>query len=144
MNLEELKAKWAKDCIIDEHDLSGAALRTSNLHSEYVNEALNIKLQLVKLQMEISALQVLRGRYFRGEMTTEELKEKGWPQWQYKTLRADVNEMIIASPDVQKLFGRQEYLKIILYFLESVLSEIKARSFNIKNAIEFIKWRSGS
>ena len=144
MNLEELKKKWSVDSNIDVNDLSGAALRSSNLHSEYLQEAITIKLQLVKLQMEISALQVLRGRYFRGEMTSAELAEHGWPQWQYKTLRADVNEMIIASPDVQKLFGRQEYLKIILYFLESVLSEIKARSFNIKNAIEFIKWRSGS
>ena len=144
MNLSELKSKWAQDCIIDEHDLSGAALRTSNLHSQYINEAINVKLQLVKLQMELAQLQVLRGRYFRGEMTSAELADKDWPQWQYKTLKSDILEMIVASPDVQVLLGRQEYLRIILYFLESVLSEIKARSFNIKNAVEFIKWRSGA
>jgi hypothetical protein len=143
MNLSELKNKWAQDCIIDEHDLSGAALRTSNLHSQYINEAINVKLQLVKLQMELAQLQVLRGRYFRGEMTSAELAEKDWPQWQYKTLRADIVSMITASPDVERLLARIEYLHIIGWFLDSVLSEIKARSFNIRNAVEFIKWRSG-
>jgi len=142
--LKELQEKWAIDAVISENDLSGAALRTSNLHSNYVNEALTIKMQLVKLQMEIAQLQVLRGRYFRGEMTSAELKDKDWDQWAYKTLRADVSDMIIASPDMQILLGRQEYLKIILYFLDSVLQEIRARSFNIKNAVDFIRWRSGS
>jgi hypothetical protein len=144
MTLNELKAKWASDCIIDEQDLSGAALRTSQLHSFYISEALSIKMQLVKMQMEIAQLQVLRGRYFRGELTSSELKENEWEQWQFKTLKADINPLILASDDVQKLIGREEYLKIILYFLESVLGEIKSRSFNIKTAVEFIKWRSGS
>jgi len=144
MNLSELQEKWAIDAHIDEHDLSGAALRTSNLHSNYVNEAITIKLKLVKLQMEIASLQVLRGRYFRGEMTTVELKEAGWEQWAYKTLKADIVDMIIASPDMQTLLARQEYLKTIGWFLDSVLGEIRARSFNIKNSIEFLKWRSGN
>ena len=144
MTLDELKQKWALDCVIDETDLSGAALRTSNLHSQYVNEAIDIRLKLVKIQMDIAKLQVERARYFRGEMTTMELKEKGWDQWMYKTLRADINDMILGSPDMQTLLARQEYLKIIQYFLDSVLSEIKSRSFNIRNAMDFLRWRSGA
>jgi hypothetical protein len=144
MTLSELKMQWARDCIIDENDLGGAAIKTSNLHSFYINENINIKLQLVKLQMELATLQVARGRYFRGEMPTAELKEREWEQWNYKTLRADVSDMILASPDVQILLGRQEYLKIIIGFLDSVLGEIKARSFNIRNAIDWAKFRAGN
>lgn len=144
MNLSELKLQWSQDCIIDENDLSGAALRTSNLHSFYINENINVKLQLVKLQMEIATLQVARGRYYRGEIPSAELKEREWEQWNYKTLRADVSDMILASPDVQILLGRQEYLKIIIGFLDSVLGEIKSRSFNIRNAIEWLRFRAGN
>jgi hypothetical protein len=144
MNLSELKLQWARDCIIDENDLGGAAIKTSNLHSFYINENINIKLQLVKLQMELATLQVARGRYFRGEMPTAELKEREWEQWPYKTLRTDVVSMVAASPDVERILARIEYLQIIIWFLDSVLSEIKSRSFNIRNAIEFLKWRSGA
>lgn len=143
MNLKELQDKWAIEAEIPEHDLSGASRKTSNLHSQWINEAISAKLLLVKLQMDIAALQVLRGRYFRGEMSSAELKNSGWDQWQFKTLRSDIADMIIGSPDMQKLLGRQEYLKIMLYFIESVLTEIKARSFHIKNSLDFLRFRAG-
>jgi hypothetical protein len=144
MNLSELKEMWEKDCIIDEDNLGHSAAITPNLHSKYINETMTIKLQLTKLQMDLAQMKVLKGRYFRGEMTSVELSEKGWEQWQYRTLKSDIVDMVEADSDVQKFIVREQYLKSVIYFLESVLSEIKARSFHIRSAIDYVKWRSGA
>jgi hypothetical protein len=77
-------------------------------------------------------------------MTREELASFGWDQWQYKTLRGDVDGLIDAEPDFQKLVTREAYVKTVIYFLESVLQEIKARSFHVKNLIEWSRFRAGA
>ena len=143
MTLDELKAEWEKDCIIDETDLGSASSKGPSLHAKYLNELIAIKLRLTKIQMDIAALKAVKGRYFRGELTTDELKERGWEQWQYRTLKSDIADLIEADKDIQVLLTRDLYLKTIQYFLESVMGEIKSRSFVVKNCIEWQKFRAG-
>jgi hypothetical protein len=76
-------------------------------------------------------------------MTREELKEAGWDQWQYKTLKSEVDALIDADPDYQKLSTREQYIKTCVYFLESVLQEIRSRSFTIKNIVTWQQFRAG-
>jgi hypothetical protein len=143
MNLTELQAAWAVDCVIDEDNPGHSAAITPNLHSKYVNECIQAKLHLTKIQHELIKLQVARARYFRGEMTSDELKERNWPVWQYKSLKNDIGSMIEACEDVQVMVTREAYLKHVIYFCESCLSEIKARSFHTRALIDYLKWRSG-
>ena len=144
MTLDELRAQWAIDCQLNEEDLSGEALKIPMLHSKYLNELINYKLKQTKVQMDIAQLRALKGRYFRGELTTEELKERGWEQWQYRTLKADIEGLLEADPDLQILITRDQFLKTVVYFLESCMTEIKNRNFAIKSAIDWIKWRAGN
>jgi hypothetical protein len=144
MTLDEMRAEWDKDCQLNEEDLSGEALKIPMLHSKYLNELIQYKLKYTKTCMDIAQMRALKGRYFRGELTTDELKERNWAQWQYKTLRSDIPDMVDADPDVQTLIVREQYVKTILYFLESCMGEIKNRNFAIKSAIDWIKYRSGN
>lgn len=144
MTLDELKNQWAVDCEIDDLHLDKATGRSPHLHSFYLNELLNVKLKLTKTQFELQQLKTKKARYFRGEMTSAELQEEGWDQWQYKTLKSDIDQLIEADSQVQTVWARVEYLKAVIYFLESVLNEIRSRSFHIKNIIEFQKFRAGA
>lgn len=144
MNLEELKTEWAKDCVIVEEKLGDAASMTPSLHSKYLNELITMKLKLTKCQMDLAKMEVLKGRYFRGEITTAELQERGWPQWQYRTLKSDIDKLIQGDPEVRTLITKEQYIKTIIYFLESVMGEIKSRSFTIKACIDWVKFRAGS
>ncbi len=144
MTLDEMRSEWDKDCQLDENDLSGEALKIPMLHSKYLNELIQYKLKHTKVLMDIAQLRALKGRYFRGELTTDELKERGWNQWQYKTLKADIEGLIEADSDIQTLIVREQYVKTILYFLESCMSEIKNRNFAIKSALDWIKFRAGN
>jgi prefoldin subunit 5 len=51
--------------------------------------------------------------------------------------------MVEADSDVQKLVTREQYLKSMIYFLESVLGELKSRSFHVRAAIDWMKFRAG-
>lgn len=144
MTLDELREAWASDCEIDQTDLGTASAKSPNLHAKYLDELIHYKLRLTKTQNEIVDYRVKRAKYFRGEMTREELKELGWEQWQYKTLKSEVDSLIDADPEFQKMSTREQYIKTVIYFLESVLSEIRSRQFTIKNMIEWAKFRAGA
>lgn len=144
MTLDELKTAWEQDCNIDELNPDRSSARSPQLHSKYLNELLDYRLKLTKTNFEYSQLKSAKARYFRGEMTKEELDLKGWEQWQYKTLRSDIESMIDADPEAQKIEARVEYLKAVITFIESVMSEIRNRSFHCKNIIEWQKFRAGS
>ena len=144
MTLDELREQWSIDTALNEDDLSGEALKIPMLHSKYLNELINYKLKQTKVHMDIAQLRALKGRYFRGELTTDELKERGWEQWQYRTLKADIDGLLEADPDLQILITRDQFLKTVVYFLESCMTELKNRNFAIKSAIDWIKWRAGN
>lgn len=144
MTLDELRESWIHDCEIDQNDLGTAAARSPNLHAKYLDELINYKLRLTKTQNEIIEYRVKRTRYYKGEMTREELAEAGWDQWQYKTLKSEIDSLIDAESNFQKLSTREQYIKTVIFTLESIMSEIRSRSFTIKNIIEWQKFRAGN
>jgi hypothetical protein len=141
--LDELKQDWAVDCEIQE-DLAAAAIQTPKLHSKYLDQLIEAKLRLTKIANDIAILKVDKGRYFRGEMTKEELTDRGWVQWQYRTLKSDIDGLIEGDADYIKLSTRESYMKVVVSFLESVLGEIKNRNWSIRAAIDYIKFRAGA
>jgi hypothetical protein len=144
MNLDEIRAAWQLDCEIDQNDLGLAAAKSPNLHAKYLDELIQYKLRLTKLQNEIIEYRAKRTRYYKGEMTREELTVAGWDQWQYKTLKSEIDSVIDAEPHFQKLATREQYIRAVIYYLESVLQEIKARSFHVKAIVEWQRFRAGA
>lgn len=143
MNLTELQELWKNDCVIGD-DLGAESIRSPMLHSKYIDELISAKLKLTKLTHELSELKAAKSKYFRGEMTKEELDAKNWMQWQYRTLKSDIPELIDADADIQKIMARESYLKTMIYFLESVLKEIQNRNWAIRTSMDWIKFRAGS
>ena len=142
MTLNELQESWAKDCVIGD-DLGSAAIQSPMLHSKYIDEVISCRMKITKVQHEIAELRAAKSKYFRGEMTKEELAERGWIQWQYRTLKADIGDLIDADVEYQKLLARESYMKTCIYFLESVLGEIKSRQWNIRAALDWARFRAG-
>ena len=143
MTLDELQKAWEEDCVIDDQNPDKASARSPHLHSKYINELIAYKMKLNAIQLSMIELRNVKTKYFRGEMTREELQERGWEQWQYKTLKSEIESLLDADPEIQKLFAREAYVKTAIYFLESVLGEIRTRSFHCKNIITWMQFRSG-
>lgn len=142
MNIDELKAEWAKDTDIGD-DLGEEAIKCSRLHSKYIDLLINSKLKLTQLEHNMAVHRAKMSKYYRGEMTKDELNENNLTQWQYKTLKSDIPELIEAEPEYQKFQARVEYMKTMIYMLESILGEIKSRNFTIRASIDWHKFRAG-
>jgi hypothetical protein len=143
MTLDDLQSEWEKDCEIDSQKIDTESSRSPKLHAKYISELINYKLKLTKTQLDLINLRAKKMKYFRGEMTSEELLEEGWKQWPYRTLKTEIEGLIDSDPDVQKIAAREAYTKTAIMFLESVLGEIRTRSFHCKNIVEFQRFRAG-
>ncbi len=144
MTLDELKQAWSEDCVIDTQDLSTASAISPNLHAKYLGELINYRLKLTKIKNDINEYRALRGKYYRGEMTKDELQENGWDQWHLRTLKSEVDSLIDADKRYIELNTREEYIKTVIFFLESIMYEIRSRSFHVKNSLEWQKFRAGA
>lgn len=143
MLIDKLIEEWEKDCVIDESDIAGSALMTPNLHAKYLKILIDYKLKKVKATSEMSDKRLLKTKYFKSQLTTEELNELGWQAYQFRALKGDIDELLDADPDIQKIKNKIEYCNSAIYLIESVLQEIKSRSFHTRVAMDWIKFRAG-
>ena len=145
MTLEELQNAWSEDCIIDDNHLDRESVNTAKLHSKYLNHLIRYKLQLAKMKADYNTLRQAKYRYYRGEMPREDLQGLGWEQWQgVKPLKNEMEEFLGGDNDLNKLEIKSNYIHCIVEFLESVMNQIKARDWQIRNSIEWKKFISGS
>ena len=86
----------------------------------------------------------VKWKYFRGELSQEELNNLGWDQYLgNQPLNNQMNEVLDSDPDIIKLTDKVEYVEACLYQCEMILKSIQSRSFDIKNAIEWTKFTNG-
>jgi hypothetical protein len=144
MNIEQLQEMWEADCEIDDNYLGEQSTATPKLHAKYVKMLVQIKLKHTKLQSDYNILRKSKFRYFRGEMTRDELQETGWSQWQgVKPLKNEMDEFLTGDADLNQLEVKIKYLETMIYLLESILQQIKARDWQIKTAVEWKKFLAG-
>jgi len=145
MNLEELQQEWKIDTKINELDLSRESLKTPHLHSKYIDHLVGAKRRLSRAKHDLARMAAFKVKYWSGHLTKEELIEYELPQYQYtKPLKSEVEGKLLADEDYIKILDNIEGLEIMIGFLESVMKSIFARSFDIKNSIEWGKFQAGN
>jgi hypothetical protein len=144
MKLTEIQEMWSKDSKINDLDLGKSSTQTAELHAKYLNLLTSSKLQLRKYEAEYLRLRRTKFKYYRGEMTREELEEYGWNQYQgIKPLKNEMDEIINCDEDIIKATDKVEYIKAVLYQLEQIIRSLNGRAWEIKNAIEWTKFTNG-
>jgi len=144
MNIEEIQQMWEQDSIIDDNHLGEASTDTAKVHSKYIKLMVGVKLKLTKARGDYNILRKNKFRYYRGELSREELAELGWQQYQLiKPLKNEMDEFLQGDQDLITLNTRIEYLETMGYLLEGILGQIKARDWQLKNGIEWKKFLAG-
>ena len=145
MRLDEILDEWDKDCVINDNQLGEASIVSAKLHSKYLRHLIDTKGKKTKLESEYQVLRKSKFRYYRGEMTKKELDERGWEQYQYtKPLKNEMDEILKGDDDVVKIQMKLDYLDTMIYALESIMAQIKARDWQIKNGITWKQFLAGS
>lgn len=144
MNLEELYSEWENDCQIDHNHLDTESIRTPNIHSKYLRILMGYKMKLSALRTEYNVLRQKKFRYYRGEMGKAELEENKWEQWQgVKPLKNEMNEFLEGDSDLNRITIKCDYLENMIQGVESIMNQIKARDWQIRNTIEWKKFIAG-
>jgi hypothetical protein len=144
MKLSEIQDLWTKDAKINELDLGKSSIQIAELHAKYLNILTNTKLQLRKCEADYLRLRRSKFKFYRGEMTREELEELGWNQFQgLKPLKNEVEDIVNCDEDVIRCIDKVEYMKAMLYQLEQIIRSLNGRGWEIKNAIEWTKFTNG-
>ena len=105
----------------------------------YSNEELRFKTQ----RFEHSKLVKLKKEYYGGRMSQEELEAVDWEPFQYKLLKADVEQYVDADDNViesKKILALQEEK---VDYLEAVVKGLSTRGYLIKNAIDWKRFTEG-
>ena len=144
MNIEEIQAMWEQDSAIDDNHLGEASTETAKIHSKYIKLMVSVKLRLTKARADYNLLRKNKFRYYRGELSREELAGLGWQPYQLiKPLKNEMDEFLQGDQDLINLNTKIEYLETMGYLLEGILSQIKARDWQLKNGIEWKKFLAG-
>jgi hypothetical protein len=142
--IDELLEEWDIDSKFDDNYIDRESVNVPKLHAKYIRYVMQAKLKNTKLQNEYALLKKIKFRYYRGELTRDELKEYGWDQWQgAKPLKNEIEQFLDGDVDLNTIKVKIEYIGSMIYLLESILNQIKARDWQIKSIIEWKKFLAG-
>jgi len=141
VDLETIQKMWETDSKMDIDNLHTDSLNIPILHGKYHELYNNILLLRKKAEQQRKNIRHERYEYFSGKADPEVYIENPFP----KKIR-DKDTMQKYMDADTKLSGvslKIEYYSVMLDYLESILKQITQRNYQIKNAIDFIKFSSG-
>jgi hypothetical protein len=143
MNIEQLKAQAELDTAIDVSHLDDESSRVPQIHNKYLCILMDEKLILESLESKLKVLKRDKWLYYSGKLSEDELKKKGWEPFELSILKQDLDRFIDSDAEVINLSNKAFLQKEKVNYIESVIKIIANKMWNIRSAIEWIKFTQG-
>lgn len=141
LNLEEIQAMWEKDSKIDPDNLHTESLNIPSLHAKYFELYNTIFLLRKKAEQQKRNIRHERYEYYSGKSDPEVYVENPFPK---KIRDKDTMQKYLdADQKLSSICLKIDYYDTMLTYIESILKMIQNRTYQIKNAIEFMRFNSG-
>jgi len=140
-DLESIQEMWERDAKIDPDNLHTESLNIPVLHSKYYEIYNNIYLLRKKAEQQRKNIRHERYEYFSGKAEPEVYIENPFP----KKIRDKETMQKYLDAD-EKLSGvslKIDYYETMLKYLEEIIKQITNRTYQIKNALEFMRFNAG-
>jgi len=141
VDLETIQRMWSEDAKMDPDNLHTESLNIPILHAKYYELYNNIFLLRKKAEQQKKNIRHERYEYFSGKADPDVYIDNPFP----KKIRDKETMQKYLDAD-EKLSGvslKIDYYDTMLEYLESILKVIQNRTYQIKNAIEFMRFSSG-
>ena len=142
MTHEELLEMWEEDAGIDKTVLDDEALVIPKLHHKYLSLLMNTKAKKIAFIHQLEDVRKQKELYYSGQATADVYKERPF-DLKLKT-KGGIDKHVNTDPDVVKLLQRIEYMDVLIEGLGHIMTQIQWRNQHIKNALEHMKFTSGS
>ena len=143
MKLEEIQELWNRDREIDITELATESIRIPQIHDKYLKIYVDEKIKLRKLQLNLAKISKMKSDYYSGRMSQEELDRLEWQPFLVKVLKGEVNSYVESDDDIIKLKETIALMEEKINYIDSVIRMINNRGFQIKSAIDWIKFKDG-
>ena len=144
MKLEEIQELWNRDREIDIAELAIESVRIPQLHDKYLKIYIDERIKLKSLEFELSKMVRLKNDYYSGRMAKEDLEKLGWEPFLGKILKGEMHSYLEADEDVFRIKTKIVMMEEKINYLDSIVKMINNRGFQIKSAIDWIKFKSGA
>jgi hypothetical protein len=144
MTLVEYLDAWKLDAVIHLDTLDEDAAKVPVLHARWWKYYAAERLRFKNFDRDYQALRHNKHVWYSGKMLDEDRVKLGWPpQPKLIRLREDIEQHVTADADIQKLAADRSLSEETVRFLEDVIKCINKRGYDIKNCIDYLKFKSG-
>jgi hypothetical protein len=140
--LEQILKLWEKDSVIDQTEPSKELLKIPVYHSKYLAILTKHKIASKKAHFDYLRMRKVKWEYFTGKLSQEELDEYGWEPFQF-ALKSDINTYLEADKDLIKLLEKKVYHEESVSVIESIMQELKQRTWQLRDFISWEKFIAG-
>ena len=145
--LSDIQEMWKKDCLIDDIELDASSLQVPILHAKYSEILSNQKLIQIRYEQQLKTLQKDKWLWYTGKLDQNTIQEKNWDYDPFNgltILKSDYDKFFGADRDIQKAIEKMEYCKVVVEYLQDIVSQLTWRHQTIKNIIEWRRFMAGS
>jgi len=141
IDLDMIQNMWEQDSKIDIDNLHTESLNIPALHAKYFDIYNNILLLKKKAEQQRRNIRHERYEYYTGKADPDVYVEDPFP----KKIRdkETLQKYLDADEKLSQVCLKIDYYETMLNYLESILKVVQNRTFQIKNAIEFVKFQAG-
>jgi len=141
-NLEQVLKYWESDADMDQTEPGKELLKIPKLHNKYLSILTKHKIASKKAHFDYLRMRKVKWEYYTGKMSQEELAEYGWEPFQF-TLKSDITTYLEADSDLIKLLEKKVYHEETISVIESIMNELKSRTFQLRDFIQWEKFIGG-
>jgi hypothetical protein len=140
-DLDVIQKMWEQDSKIDPDNLHTESLNIPMLHAKYFEMYNNIVLLRKKAEQQKRNIRHERYEYYSGKADPETYIDNPFPK---KIRDKDTMQKYLdADEKLSQICLKIDYYETMLNYIESILKVIQNRTYQIKNAIEFVKFQAG-
>lgn len=144
-SLEDIIKNWDVDSIIDSTEPGKELLKIPTLHNKYLKFLVKHKLAVKRINFEYSRLRRIKEEYYNGSLSQEELEENGWEPFllNIKT-KMGVEKYLESDSDLVKILEKKIHHDEAVAVCESILQELKSRTFQLRDYISWERFIGGN
>lgn len=143
MNIDIIRKMIDLDVKIDSGTLDTEATKLPQIHNKYLCLLMDEKMILGKADSDLKTLTKDKWLYYSGKMSEEQLTMLGWEAFELSLLRTDLDRFIDSDKDVIILQNKYILQKEKVNYLENVVKLIANKIWNIRAALDWIKFTQG-
>ena len=143
MTIDDLFEMWQADGDIVPTNLTEEGRKTASLHNKYFRLLSIYSMKGIKLKSDLKVLVKAKREWYAGTLEESEMKARGWKPNRRKVIQSELSTYVDADPEIIELTLKIGINETIVRYLDSIVRQINNRGYQIRDMIEFEKFKNG-